>query len=81
MILQKVFCDLKSDINFTPETKKTNRKRLLFKLKMEKHLEKVFNNPITSADNRRNSRVLKGIMQVVFVITLLMLVFVASYKV
>jgi hypothetical protein len=48
---------------------------------MEKHLEKVFNNPITSADNRRNSRVLKGIMQVVFVITLLMLVFVASYKV
>ncbi|MBL7929223.1 MAG: hypothetical protein JNL47_07100 [Bacteroidia bacterium] len=48
---------------------------------MEKHLEKVFNNPLSSTDNRRNSRVLKGIMQVVFVITLLMLVFVASYKV
>ncbi len=48
---------------------------------MEKHLEKVFNTSLSSTDNRRNSRVLKGIMQVVFVITLLMLVFVASYKV
>jgi hypothetical protein len=49
--------------------------------KMENRLEKVFNAHKPTAVNERNSKVLKGVMQVVFVITLILLVFVATYKI
>jgi hypothetical protein len=48
---------------------------------MRKDLMKAFHPPFQARESRRNSRLLKSIMQVIFVITLLMLVFVASYRI